>query len=188
MVRPMSGPAPDIQRLIGDLIRPARVVSVDYDAQTCTVEMGDIITGDLPFMAVRAGRIRIWLPPAPGEQVSLFCPEGDTNAGIVGPALYCDDFPAPSSSPDVAMVAFDDDSSLSYDMAAHHLGIDLPAGSASINAPGGLSITGPVSITGDITLDGSMDSSGDVTASGISLKSHKHGQVQAGGAQSGGPV
>ena len=195
MVLPMTGYAPetsrpDFQRLVGDLIRPGLVASVDLaaDPKTCTVEIGDIETGPLPFMTLRAGRVRIWSPPSKGEQCLVLCSEGDSNAGFVLPALFCDAFPAPSTSPDICMVAFDDSSTLTYDMAAHHLAFDLPSGSASINAPQGISLTGPVTIDGNVTLNGAMEASGDVTADGVSVKSHRHGNVQAGSAQSGTPV
>ncbi len=183
MVHAMTANPSDIQRLVGDIIRPGLVASVDLaaDPPTCTVEIGDMITGPLPFFTLRAGRVRIWSPPGVGEQVVLLCPEGDTNSGIVLPALFCDAFPPPSRSPDLAMVAFDDGSALSYDMAAHHLVIALAGGSAAIDAPGGITINGNVAITGKLT------ASDDVMAGGVSLKSHKHGSVQPGSGQSGGP-
>ena len=183
MVHAMTASPSDIQRLVGDIIRPGLVASVDLasDPPSCTVEIGDMTTGPLPFSTVRAGRMRIWSPPSVGEQVSLLCPEGDTNAGIVMPALFCDAFPPPSRSPDVAMIAFDDGSALSYDMAAHHLAIALAGGTAAIDAPGG------ITINGDVTIQGALTASDDVKAGGVSLKGHKHSGVQPGGGQSGVP-
>ena len=175
---------PDIQRLVGDLIRPGLVASVDLaaDPPACTVAVGDLVTGPLPFLALRAGRVRIWSPPSVGEQCLLLCAEGDSNAGFVLPALYCDAFPPPAASADVVSVAFADGSTLSYDMAAHHLAVALSGGSASLAAPGGLTIEGDVTVTGKIA------ASQDVTAAGISLKSHPHDKVQPGSGQSAGPL
>lgn len=176
----MSG-HPDIQRLVGDLVRFGTIASVDHGARTCTVEIGDMVAGPLPWLALRAGKVRIWSPPSVGEQVALLCAEGDTNAGIVLPALYSDAFPSPSASPDMVTIAFDDGAVLSYDMAVSALAMSV-LGSVSIDAPGG------VTINGDIALTGTLTASEDVVASGKSLKNHKHGGVQAGGAQTGAPV
>ncbi|SNS20536.1 phage baseplate assembly protein V [Sphingomonas laterariae] len=183
----MSG-NPDIQRLVGDIIRPGVIASVDMVARTCTVEIGDMTTGPLPWLAIRAGRVRIWSPPSEREQCLLLCAEGDTNAGFVLPALYCDAFPPPASSADIVAIAFDDDAMLSYDMAAHHLAATIPDGSVAIDAQGGVAITGDVTITGNVTVSGTLDASEDAIGGGISLKSHKHGGVQAGSAQTGVPA
>lgn len=179
---------PDIQRLIGDLLRPGLVASVDHAGRTCTVEIGDMETGPLPWITFRAGRVRIWSPPSIGEQCLVLCAEGDSNAGFVLPALYCDAFPPPSASDDVAMVMFDDGSVLSYDMAAHSLAITLASGSATIDAPQGVTINGPVTINDDVTVNGKLTATDDVVGGGKSLKGHKHGGVQGGSAQTGAPV
>ena len=130
----------------------------------------------------RAGRVRIWSPPSVGEQCLLLCAVGGSNAGFVLPALYCDAFPPPPASADVVAVTFADASTLSYDMAAHHLAVTLSGGSASLAVPGGLTIEGDVTVTGKIA------ASQDVTAAGISLKSHPHDKVQPGSGQSAGPL
>lgn len=50
-----------------------------------------------------------------------------------------------------------------------------------------INITGSINITGDSTSSGSMTLAGDVNASGISLNSHVHSGVTAGGSNTGGP-
>ena len=94
--------------------------------------------------------------------------------GLVG-----DDFPAPSADP-IDLIAFEDGSKLSYDAEAGELVLEL-AGKMRIVAPDGLAIEGDVDVTGTIT------ASEDAVADGISLKSHTHGGVQAGGASTGAP-
>ncbi|HWJ69130.1 MAG TPA: phage baseplate assembly protein V [Sphingobium sp.] len=180
---------PDIQRLVGDIVRAGLIASVDHAARRCTVEIGDLETGPLPWLAFRAGRLRIWSPPSVGEQCVLICPEGDTNAGIVLLGLYCDAFDAPDSSPDIIKLEFEDGTAISYDMAAHTLTISLASGgTATIDAPGGITINGPVTINDDVTLNGKLTASDDVIADGKSLKGHMHSGVQPGSGQSGAPV
>ena len=58
----------------------------------------------------------------------------------------------------------------------------------AITAPGGVTIAGDVAVTGDVSITGAVTASVDVIAAGISLKTHKHGGVQAGAAQTGVPA
>jgi phage baseplate assembly protein V len=186
---------PDPRRIIGNILRLGTIESVDLGEATCRVRVGDNVTGDIPWLAPRAGElVRIWSPPSVGEQCLLFCAEGDTEAGIAVTGLFSDAHPAPSSDP-LVMIAFKDGTQLSYDPEAHALKIEIAAGgTAEMVAPGGLTITADTVITGDVQIAGSVEVSETVTASddviggGKSLKSHKHTGVQAGGAQSGPPA
>jgi phage baseplate assembly protein V len=78
---------------------------------------------------------------------------------------------------------FPDGASISYNHASHALAVTLPAGgTATIDAPGGMTVNG------DVTVNGTVTATTDVVGGGKSLKGHKHGGVQAGGAQTGTPV
>lgn len=177
----MSDPA-DYQRLIGDLVRFGTVASVDLPSATCRVEVGEIVTGDLPWLAPRAGTTAIWSPPSVGEQCLLLCAEGDMLAGIVLVGIFSDAHPAPGTTAR-QLVRFPDGAELAYDPDAHALEALLPGGgTARIVAPGGITLVGPV------TVEGALTASGDIVGAGVSLQQHKHGQVQAGGAVSGKPL
>ncbi|TPG14372.1 phage baseplate assembly protein V [Sphingomonas oligophenolica] len=177
------GDQPDTQRQIGDLVRLATVASVDHGAATCRVRVGDILTGDLPWLTLRAGATRHWSPPSVGEQVVLLCPESDTAAGIVLPGIYSDANAAPSADEHATVVTYADGAVLTYDASAHALTATLPAGgTATIEASGG------ITLRADVTIEGRLTVRDDVTGSGVSLKNHVHDHVQAGGAVSGKPV
>jgi len=178
---------PDVPRLIGDLLRLGTIASVDLSAATCTVTTGDVTTGDLPWLAARAGGVRIWCPPTVGEQILLLCPEGDVEAGLVLPGVFSTANPAPSDQEHLFLVEFGDQAALSYDAAAHALVAQLPdGGTARVVAPGGLTVEGPVTIKGpltvqdDIACSGSVTADGDVTGEGTSLKTHIHAGVTKG--------
>lgn len=178
----MSDPTEN-ERLTGDLVRLGVVASVDPASHTCTVETGDITTGPLPWLTLRAGALRTWSAPTIGEQCLLLAAEGDTENGVVLLGLYSDAFPPPGDRDDLHVLDFADGARITYDEAAHALAVTLPeGGTAEIVAPGG------VSIVGDVTIEGTLTASTDVVGGGKSLKSHKHSGVQAGGAQTGGPV
>ncbi|MCI4588604.1 phage baseplate assembly protein V [Sphingobium sp. BYY-5] len=179
----------DPEQLTGDVIRIGTIASVDHANATCTVESGDLVTGELPWVAQRAGGIRLWSPPSVGEQCVLLSPEGDIENGLVVLGFFSDACPAPSSDPDVTHLEFPDGATLIYNHAAHTLSATLPGGgTATIDAPGGATINGDVTINGNVAVSGTVDATDDVIGGGKSLKSHKHGGVQAGTAQTGAPV
>src|SRR3546814_12407440 len=128
------------------------VCSSDLANATCTVKSGDIVTGELPWVAQRAGRIRHWCPPTEGEQFLLLCPEGDIENGLVIVGLYSAACPAPSTSPDLSIIDYPDGAVISYDFAAHSLKAILPPGGpVALMAEAGGSISRAPAATGKIT-------------------------------------
>lgn len=185
----------DPQQQIGDAIQYGVIASVDHGNATCTVTLGDLTTGDLPWVAQRAGGVRCWSPPSDGEQCVVLAPEGDIENGFVVLGLYSDANPPPSNDPNVFQIDMPDGASIAYNHASHALTAVLPdGGTATIDAPGGTTVNGPVTINGlltvndDVTISGTATAANDVVGGGKSLKDHKHGNVQAGGAQTGAPV
>ncbi|WP_336981886.1 MULTISPECIES: Gp138 family membrane-puncturing spike protein [unclassified Cedecea] len=67
--------------------------------------------------------------------------------------------------------------------------LDPSSHSITLATPGKLTATAAsIDLTGEVNIKGNVTVSGDVTASGISLTNHRHGGVQSGGANTGGPV
>lgn len=173
----------------GDLLRFGRIKSVDATRGTCAVETGDLVTPPLPWIAGRAGALRIWSAPSVGEQCLLICPEGDTESGVVLAGLFCSAHPQPDTNPNIHALTFLDGAQLSYDDSTHALSATLPGGgTVSLVADGGIKITGDVEITGQVKVTGKIAATDDVTANGISLKGHKHVGVTAGSAKTGAPI
>ncbi|WP_030540295.1 phage baseplate assembly protein V [Sphingobium sp. DC-2] len=173
----------DPEQQVGEAIQYGVIASVDYANATCTVTLGELTTGELPWVAQRAGAARIWSPPSVGEQCVVLSPEGDLENGLVVVGLYSDANPAPSNDPDVIQISMPDGASFSYNHATHALAITLPAGGTmTVDAPGG------TKWTGNLNVEGKLTASDDVVGGGKSLKGHKHGGVQAGAAQTGAPV
>lgn len=177
----------DPRRLIGNLMRLGTIESLDLAQGTARVRVGEMVTGDIPFAGARAGAVRIWSPPSIGEQVVLFCPEGDAEAGIILGALFCDAHPAPASDAR-HLIDFPDGTRVSYDPDAHKLSIALDGnGTAEISAPGGLTLNADVQLNGKLDATGKITSADDVLGGGKSLKGHQHLQVQPGSGVSGVP-
>lgn len=179
----------EIQRLLQNLIRFGTIAEVDHDSARCRVQSGDVLTAWLPWLTLHAGSTVVtWSSPALGEQVVLLSPGGDLCSAVALHGLYSAAVPAPSNQPTLHTERFDDGAVIEYDCAAHTLRVVLPAdGTATLTAPGGVTVIGDVQITGDVAITGKVEASVDVTADGISLKNHVHGGVQAGGADSGPP-
>ncbi|WP_245646405.1 phage baseplate assembly protein V [Sphingobium abikonense] len=184
----------DIPADLSELIRLGTVATVDLAAATCTVRYGDpdddaeAETPPIRWLAPRAGRTRIWSPPTIGEQAIILAPDGQLAGAVALVGIWQDAFPPPGSTL-AELIEYADGAKVGYDPESHSLTAILPDGAtALVEAPGGLTIRADVRIEGDVTLAGRMDASEDVTADGISLKSHKHGNVQAGGAQTGEPL
>lgn len=178
------------------LIRLGQISEVTLSPPRCRVRFADPEDGEeeggetppIRWLALRAGMTRTWSPPSVGEECVLLCPDGQIGNGVALLGLNNDANPPPGSTL-AELVAFADGATIGYDPEAHALTAILPAGAtALIEAPGGLTIRGPVAIEGDVTVTGAISASDDVSADGISLKSHKHGGVQGGAAQTGTPV
>lgn len=185
------------------LLRAGTIVEIDLAAARCRVaygdpdsDDGDAETGWIAWLAGRAGETRIWSPPSEGEQVLLLCPDGQLTAAVALPGLWRDLFPPPGSEP-ADLIQWADGARVLYDPDASEMQITLPAGGTlevdcpggvTINADRGITLRGDVTIEGDVNVDGRLDVAGDVVGEGISLASHRHGGVQAGGGFSSTPT
>ena len=174
--------------MIGDLAREGVVVSVDHAAGTARVEFADeLTTGDIPWLASRAGLTRTWSPPAIGEQVMVISPEADTARAVIIGSLSSNAHPHPAND-ESTLTEYEDGARIGYDPKTHSLTAILPAGATvRIDADGGLSFKGDVTVDGDIKSTGTITADTDVIGAGKSLKDHVHLGVQAGGGLSGKP-
>lgn len=192
----MLKPAPqeDIPADLASLIRIGTVLSVDLAEARCIVRFGDpddpapAQTGPIRWLSPRAGLTRVWSPPSVGEQVLLVSPDGQIGAAVAITGIVQDAFP-PLGNSTTEMIEFADGAKFTYDPEAHELVAVLPAGgSVDITADGGITLRGDVTIEGNLAVTQTVTADEDVIADGICLKTHKHGQVQAGSALSGTPA
>lgn len=165
----------ELNRILANMIAIGTVESVDYGAATARVRIGDLVTAGLPMQAGRAGANQTWSPYEVGEQVIVVSPSGNLSCGIIMGALYSANGAANGDRAGLQRASFSNGAVIEYDRDANQFTMDLAGGTVAIYAAGGISIIGDVTV------------SGDVVASGISLKSHVHGGVQAGGASTGAP-
>lgn len=162
----MSYEFAELERRLANILRYGVVYAVDLDGALVQVDVGGIVTDWLPWRTPRAGRTRVWHPPEVGEQVMVLSPSGDLGQGMVLAGVYSDEFPAPSTDPDVHLADYlDGDLVIEYHRVERVLRITFA------NAPGTVRVT-----------------NGDVIADGVSLKRHVHGGVVRGGDTTDQPV
>jgi len=190
-----------LARLIENLIRLGTIAAVDHGSLTdqrparVRVQSGELLTGWLPWLTLRAGSSREWDPPTLGEQVLLLSPSGQTTQGIVLCGLFSQLLPANGDRADLHRRSYPDGAVIEYDSQAHRLSAVLPQGGVTqLTSTGGITIVGPITHQGDYTQTGNQKVTGqvtvsqDVVAAGISLVKHTHGGVQSGGSQTGAPA
>lgn len=183
MVASMADPS-DLLRRIGNVVSWGVIESRTGD--TCRVRIGEVVTGDIPFISSRAGATRTWSPPSVGEQCIVLSPEGDLEGAAALGGIFSDARPAPADD-DVELIEFEDGAIIRYDPAAHALSAELPGGSTATIAAETIVLRGTVRIEGDAEVTGTITGKTDVIGAGKSLKDHKHTAVQAGAAVSGPP-
>jgi phage baseplate assembly protein V len=192
----------DAERRIADLIRFGQVNEVDYAGARVRVMIGDpdddenhTITGWLPMAGGRARGDREWHPLEAGERVVVLSESGELQNGIVMPAgIYSSEDPAPGDKAGLWRKSFSDGGVVEYDRESGSFMVDAKT-KASLKVGDGLVELTASKLTlkmGDLTLeiggDGFAFSGGQITHDGHLIdKSHKHTEVQPGGALSGPP-
>jgi phage baseplate assembly protein V len=143
----------EIARCLANMIRPGAVAAVDYPNAMVRVKAGDLYTGWLPWLTVRAGKDVTWWPPEVGEQVLILCPDGDPAQAVVLMALYSTAQPSPADRATIHVARYEDGAEISYDREAHILRAVIP-GDIVVTADGNVSVTakGAVTITSQASI------------------------------------
>lgn len=181
---------PALARMIENLIRFGTIAETQMKPPRVRVKTGELLTGWLPWIALRAGADMDWDPPTVDEQVILFSPSGQLANGIVLTGIYSTANPANGEREGLHRRTYRDGTVIEYDSVAHHLNAVLAdGGTTNLVSTGGISIVGPITHQGDYTQTGNQTVTGtvtvsvDVVAAGISLVKHTHGGVMKGSAQ-----
>lgn len=185
---------PALARMLENLIRFGTIAEIQMKPPRVRVKIGDLLTGWLPWIALRAGADVDWDPPTVNEQVILFSPSGQLANGIALTGIYSTANPANGDREGLHRRTYRDGTVIEYDSIAHHLNAVLAdGGTTNLVSPGGITIVGPITHQGDYTQTGNQTVTGtvtvsdDVLAAGISLVKHTHGGVMPGGSQTGTP-
>lgn len=180
-------------RLIVNLIRFGTIADIQMSPPRVRVKTGPLLTGWLPWLALRAGQDIEWEPPTVYEQVILMSPSGQLANALVITGIYSDAVPANGDKAGLHRYKYRDGAVIEYDCITHQLRAHLPdGGTTQLISNGGIHLVRPVihegdytqqgnfiqtgsfSQTGDQSVTGSVTVSADVVAAGISLVNHTH--------------
>lgn len=152
----------EVQRRLANLIMIGTIVEVDTAEVRATVQIGELLTGFLPWLAPRAARMNGWLPPLPGEQVIVISHNGDPAQGLIIGSLHSDANPAPSDDPELYRILFEDGSYVEY-----HTGNKLmrlfSSGDIEAEAVGNIKAKAGVNIEAEAGANIKAAAGGDVT-------------------------
>ena len=178
----------ELERKLNNLLMLGKITAVDFEQHKVQVIIGKLVTPGLPWLTNRAGSDTTYWTPSVGEQVLVLSPQGDPALGVVLPALYQDQFPAPTSDPNQCQVHFSDGAAASYDKARHQLAITLPSdGQVHLTANGGINITGDLTVTGNISASQTIsDGIRSMAEDRALFNQHTHRSPET-GAQTSGP-
>lgn len=188
----------EAERQLANMLRIGRVIEVDVDKRVARMAVGGLETDWLPWTVTRAGATIVASAPTVNEQRLLLSPYGDTTQGLIGPAIYQDDFDAPTEEAAEDVILFGDGTTILYNAEESALTVNVAEGgtvtincaTATIKAEESVTIDSPeTTVTGNVTVEGDLTIDGDsVTHGGTNIgKDHKHGGVETGSAQSSGP-
>ncbi|MBD2783786.1 phage baseplate assembly protein V [Xenorhabdus sp. DI] len=205
----------EILRRLRNLIRIGTVTQVDTARGVCRVATGQLETDWLHWLTARAGHARTWWAPSVDEQVLLLSIGGDLTTAFILPAIFSDQYPAPSASPEAVHIAFPDGAVMEYEPQSGALTV-TGIKTATVNASVSVHVTAPditCTASQQITLDtptvmctnhlttGSLEirqggtmhgtithTGGQFSSNGIVVDTHRHRGVRSGDGTSGGPV
>jgi phage baseplate assembly protein V len=161
---------------------------------------GNLLSGWINVGVRKTQDDKDWWIPDVGEMVTCLMDRNYENGTVICAVYSAADAPPSGATVDQRIIQFSDGAVIKYDRSAHALTATLPAGgTASVTAPGGLTVT---TANGEINLNGlTIDASGNVNSPGSAtfekegtfngghtVSAHKHGGVQSGGSQTDTPT
>jgi phage baseplate assembly protein V len=190
----------EAHRKIANLVMIGTIIDVDALSGRSRVQIGELQTAKLPWLAPRMGNRRDWNPPKGGEQVLVLCHNGDPAQGLIVASLGSAANPNPSSNPRSFKTVYSDGTFVQIDLDTHEMSIGCAgavsleaagnvtiktAGKASVEAVGDIeakslsavkAIAPAINLTGDVTITGSLTVTGltalaTATVGGVTLES-----------------
>ena len=187
----------EILRRLENIVRFGTIAAVRHGKPArCRVKTGNLTTNWVQWFAGRAGGRsgRKWWPPVVGEQCMLIAPGGDLLNAVALPGIYSDAMAQGSESPTASRTDWSETEFFEHDSATGQLQAMVERG-ITLGVNGGASIAmSRDSITlraggGELVIDAAgVHGTPDVFAGNISLRRHRHRDVEPGKGTSGAPV
>jgi phage baseplate assembly protein V len=185
----MSAEQTDLQQRIANLMRVGTVHSVENGRVRVQFGKGNI-TKPIPWQVGQSGGVKEWNGhPAVGEQVTVFSPGGEMNAGFVQRgAITSNANPPNGTNPNGREI--DLPSGGIFRVTCGDCTFTIENGKAKVVVGGAIFELsgGKIKITGDVEVTGKITSTGLITGGSVVLQTHVHGGVEAGGGNTSAPV
>lgn len=170
-----------LREILNGIIKIGEVSVIYPDKGTARVVFDDddsMVSAELKVLHKNTFKNGDYSMPDIGEDVvCLFLPCAPEDGFIIG-SFYAGEVKPPETDGNRRTVKFSDDTTVTYDRAAHALKVTMGSGTCNVKCPsitldGNVNITGTLKVSGATTTAGITDSV-DVVASGKSLVNHKH--------------
>lgn len=96
--RDLEAEVESLRRQVNNIVREGRVTDrIDYARGLAEVELdGGLVSRMVPWVQ-RAGTVKDWDPPSPGERILMLSPTGDPARSLILPGGWTDDNAAPDN-------------------------------------------------------------------------------------------
>lgn len=127
----------EADRRLANLVRIGTIKEIDTAKALVRVDLGENVTGWIPWTTPRAGQDRQWTTPDIGEQVVVASPSGELSDGAVIGSLFQNAYPQNGSQGKDRRTTYADGTVIEYDREASVLRATVnPAGSIILNIGG----------------------------------------------------
>ena len=176
----------ELERKLNNMLILGTITAVDLEQHQVQVISGELTTPWLPWLTQRASSDVSYWAPSLDEQVLVLCPQGEPSLGVVLPALYQNQYPAPSHEDVACGVLFSDGALMNYQKEDHRLTLHLPdEGKIHLHAPDGIFITGNLVVEGHISASQSInDGTRSMDEDRQRFDSHTHTSPETGASTS----
>jgi phage baseplate assembly protein V len=122
----------ELDRRVGNMMRWGTIASVDPANGVATVDIGDLVTGAIPWLTPHAGQDREWSTPDVGEQVIVLS-NGDPSQGVIIGSSFSNANSANGSDGDTRRTTFRDGTVVEFNRATSVMNVNVnDAGSLNL--------------------------------------------------------
>jgi len=140
----------EIQRRLNNFLQIGTIKQIDPSKALAKVNLLGRTTDFLPILSIANSFKRKFVPIRVDEQVCVFCPNGNSDFGIIIPSIFNKNFKEPNGANENKEISvYEDGTTVFYDVSTNTLSVDC-VGDINIKAGGNITIKAG----GNIDIDG----------------------------------
>jgi phage baseplate assembly protein V len=114
----------EIARRLNNIVRFGTVAEVDTNKARIRVKIGKITTTWIPWLTT-AGSVKLWNPPAIGEQVFVVSQGGDLSVSVAIPSIFQSKFAAPGNDENVIQLELSNKTSIEFNKKNNEFSVKI---------------------------------------------------------------